>query len=321
MKKWVLIGIGVIGGLLVVFAAYRSVYAKPMAEMRETLRTWHKGKDQMQRSLGDATKVKTRLASIEATTLGPTGELAEHRLRSLLTDLCGQGGLQEYVIACREPKAVGNPAADENPAEFNREMRRQADFLAIETTVTGRGSLDACMHTVALLETQPWLHRVSGVSIQPRGKERTEFDLTAQLVTIVMPDLASDATGENAQVVPVDQSQWAAVTSRNPFIAAPPPPEPKVEVVQTPPPPSEPKPKPKPLGDWVVTGVMRTSGGGEAILSNRKTGESRVLSLGGEVMGMRVSSILVDEVVMTEGESGYRVALGRSLAEREPLIE
>ena len=27
------------------------------------------------------------------------------------------------------------------------------------------------------------------------------------------------------------------------------------------------------------------------------------------------------EIVMMEGESGYRVALGRSLAEREPLIE
>ncbi|MCA9272677.1 MAG: hypothetical protein KDA31_06500 [Phycisphaerales bacterium] len=320
MKKWVLIGIGAAAALLVVFAGYRSVYARPMAEMRETLKSWHKGKDQMQRSLGDATKVKTQLASIEATTLGPTGELAEHRLRSLLTDLCGQGGLQEFVIACREPKAVGNPAADENPVEFNREMRRQADFLAIETTVTGRGSLDACMHTVALLEAQPWLHRVSGVSIQPRGKERTEFDLSAQVVTIVMPDLATDATGETAQVVPVDQSQWAAVTSRNPFIAVPPPPEPVVEVAQQAPP-APPKPKPKPLDDWVVTGVMRTSGGGEAILSNRKTGESRVLLPGGEVMGMKVSSILVGEIVMMEGESGYRVALGRSLAEREPLIE
>lgn len=320
MKKLALIGIGSVVGLLIVFSLYRSVYAKPNAEMRETLESWHKGKDQMQRSLGDATSVKQQLAAIEATTLGPTGELAEHRMRTLLTDLCGQGGLKEFVIACREPKAVGNPAADENPAEFNREMRRQADFLAIETSVTGRGSLESCLHTVALLESQPWLHRVSGVSIQPRGKERTEFDLSAQVVTILMPDLATDETGASAQVVSADPTMWAAVTSRNPFVVAPPLPEPKVEVAQAAPP-AQPIPRPKPLGDWVVTGVMRTTGGGEAILSNRKTGESRVLMPGGEMMGMKVSSILVDEIVMLEGESGYRVALGRSLAEREPLIE
>ncbi|MFI4872818.1 MAG: hypothetical protein ACIARQ_13465 [Phycisphaerales bacterium JB061] len=320
MKKWVLIGVGSLLGMLIVLGVYRSVYAGPMSEMRETLKSWYKGKDQMLRSLGDATKVKTQLAAIESTTLGPTGELAEHRLRSLLTDLCGQGGLREYVIACREPKAIGNPAAGENPAEFNREMRRQADFLAIETSVTGQGTLEACMHTVALLEAQPWLHRVSGISIQPRGKDRAEFDLSAQVVTIVMPDLATETTGESAQVVPVDRGRWVAVTSRNPFIAAPPPPEPVVEVAQQAPP-ANPKPKPKPLGDWVVTGVMRTSDGGEAILSNRKTGESRVLTPGGEVMGMKVSSILVGEIVMMEGQSGYRVALGRSLAEREPVIE
>ncbi len=320
MKKLALIGIGSVAGLLIVFSLYRSVYAKPNSEMRETLRSWHEGKDQMQRSLGDATRVKQQLSEIEATTLGPTGELAEHRMRTLLTDLCGQGGLKEFVIACREPKAVGNPAADEIPAEFNREMRRQADFLAIETSVTGRGSLDSCLHTVALLESQPWLHRVSGVSIQPRGKERTEFDLSAQVVTILMPDLATDETGASAQVVSADPSMWAAVTSRNPFIVAPPLPEPRVEVAQAAPP-AQPKSQPKPLGDWVVTGVMRTTDGGEAILSNRKTGESRVLMPGGEMMGMKVSSILVDEIVMLEGESGYRVALGRSLAEREPLIE
>ena len=93
MKKWLFIVVGCGAALLVVFGAYRSMYAKPMAEMRETLKSWSKGKDQMQRSLGDATKVKQSLAAIEATTLGPTGELAEHRLRALLTDLCAKGGV------------------------------------------------------------------------------------------------------------------------------------------------------------------------------------------------------------------------------------
>ncbi len=319
MKKWVLLAVGVGITFLVILSAFRTVYIRPMSEMRKTLKSWHEGKDLMQRSLADAAQVHRSLVAIEETALGPTGELAEHRLRALLTDLCTSGGLREYVIACREPKAVGNPAANENPMEFSREMRRQADFLVIETSVTGSGSLDACMRTVALLESQPWLHRVSGVSLQPRGKERVQFDLSAQLVTVLMPDLASDHTGDSAVVVDVDPSAWASVIARNPFVVAPPLPEPASAVAEVAPEPT--RAKPKPLGDWMVTGLMRTSGGGEAILSNTKTGESRVLIPGAELLGMQVSTILVSEIVMMEGESGYRVALGRTLAEREPVIE
>lgn len=319
MKKRVLIGIGVIVLALVVLGAYRSMFGTPMAKMRETLSSWHKGKDQMQRSLGDADAVRASLAAIESTTLGPTGELAEHRLRALLTELCTQGGMKEFVIACREPKAIANPAAGEGPVEFGREMRRQPDFLAIETSVTGRGSLEACLHTVALLESQPWLHRVSGVSVQPRGQDRIEFDLTAQLVTIVMPDLAEESTGATAVVAPVQTSEWATIAARNPFVEAPPVAAPVVEVASAPPAPEA--PLPMPLSDWVVTGVMRTNAGGEAILSNRRTGESMVLVPGASMMGMQVSAIEVGEVVMMEGQAGYRVALGRSLAERQPVIE
>lgn len=319
MKKPVLIAVGVIVAALVIGWVYRSVYAAPMAEMRQTLASWHKGKDQMQRSLGDSAKVRASLAQIETTTLGPTGELAEHRLRALLTELCAQGGLQEFVIACREPKAVANPAAGENPVEFGREMRRTPDFLAIETSVTGRGSLEGCLHTVALLESQPWLHRVAGVSIQPRGQERMEFDLSAQLVTIVMPDLADESTGAEATVAPAASAQWASIAARNPFVPALPPAAPVVEVASAAPTPEA--ALPMPLSDWVVTGVMRTSGGGEAILSNRRTGESMVLTPGSSMMGMQVSAIEVGEVVMMEGQAGYRVALGRSLAERQPVIE
>lgn len=319
MKKPVLIAVGVIVTALVIGSVYRSVYAAPMAEMRQTLASWHKGKDQMQRSLGDSAKVRASLAQIETTTLGPTGELAEHRLRALLTELCAQGGLREFVIACREPKAVANPAAGENPVEFGREMRRMPDFLAIETSVTGRGSLEGCLHTVALLESQPWLHRVAGVSIQPRGLERQEFDLSAQLVTIVMPDLADESTGAEATVAPAASAQWASIATRNPFVPALPPAAPVIEVAIAAPAPEA--ALPMPLSDWVVTGVMRTSGGGEAILSNRRTGESLVLTPGSSMMGMQVSAIEVGEVVMMEGEAGYRVALGRSLAERQPVIE
>lgn len=321
MKRWLIIVLASCACVAAPWWLYLAWYRAPMQEMSRTLRGWHSGKDQMQRTLGQATRIREELSAIESTTLGPTGELAEHRLRALLTELCGTGGLAEFVIACREPKAVANPAAGENPVEFTREQRRKPDFLTIETSVTGRGSLEACMRTAALLEAQPWLHRVSGVSIQPRGKERREFDLTAQVVTIVMPDLSTPETGAHASVAPAQGSEWLAVAARNPFVPAADPPlvlvaaSPEIETSGVP------QQPPRPLSEWMVTGLMRTSGGGEAILSNTRTGESLVVAPGREILGLIVSAVSTGEIVVTEGEAGYRVALGRTLAEREAVLE
>ena len=302
----------------VLYVAYTSIHAGPMNEMRSRLASWSGGKSQMQSSLRDSTRVREELKAIADTTLGNTPELAEHRLRTLLTELCTSAELSEYVIACKEPKPIGNPAANEKPVEFSREMRRLADCIIQETTITGQGSYEACVQTIAMLEAQPWLARVSNVSIQPAGKERKLYSLVVGVTSIVMPDLAEDTTGESAYVHDIGADRLAQSMVRNPFVATAPNP---VVVARDDSPPPAPKLKPKPYGDWLVSGVMQTPTGGETILSNSKTGASRSLGLGGQILGLTIDAIEGHYVMLSEGESGYRVALGQSLAEREPVIE
>lgn len=319
-KRTPILAASLLVGLLVVFLMYRSVHAKPMAEMRQRLSSWQAGKAQMESSLSDATRVHRQLGEIASQTLGHDPQIAEHRLRTLLTELCSDAGLSEYVISCKEPKGVGNPAAGENPREFSRAMRSTADFISQETVITASGSYDSCMRAVALFEAQPWLVRIDGVTLQPSSKDRKRFDLTATVMTIVLPDLATEDTGANASVHEPRAESLLALSERNPFIAVP---EPEPVVAQAPPEtdPAPPRPKPKPFGEWVVTGVMQTTDGGEVILSNSKTGASRSMKPGAEILGLRVSTVGVGFVMVMEGESGYRVALGQSLAEREAVIE
>jgi len=316
-KRTVIIAVSAFAGLLAVYMLYTSVHAKPMTKMRTQLSTWTGGKSQMVSSLKDAKSVRSQLQAIADSTLGDTAELAEHRLRTLLTELCTSAGLGEFVISCKEPKPLGNPAAHEKPKEFSREQRRLADCIVQETTITGQGSYESCIRVIALLEAQPWLARVSNISIQPNGKERASFSVIAGVTSLVLSDLALETAGENAHVHDPDPAQLSRAIARNPFVVAP---VQETVVVDTGPI-EQPRPKPKPYDDWVVSGVMQSSSGGEAILSNSRTGTSRTLRPGGQILGLTISAIEGGILLLTEGESGYRVALGQSLAEREAVIE
>lgn len=318
-KRVLLILLGSVIGLIVLFLIYRSVHAKPVAELRETLTSWQGGRDHMKSSLRDAESVRRQLLEVANTTLGADPEIAEHRLRTLLTDLCQKAGLAEFVITCREPKAIGNPAASEKPREFSREMRAQPDFIMQETTITGTGTYESCLRAIAYFEAQPWLARVEDVNIQPGDGDRKSFDLTARLVSLVMPDLADESTGTDAVVHEPNAGRIAQLSSRNPFIAKP-------KVAERPAPPPEPRPEPRkppepPYRDWVVSGVMQTPAGGEVIVSNQKTGASQSLGLGAEFLGLKIEGIRTGTLLVQKDGEGFKVALGQSLAERTRLIE
>lgn len=319
-RRSLTVAISAFVGMAALVLVYRSVHVKPMSEMRETLSSWSSGKSQMESSLLDEARVQRRLDELVGHSLGQDTQLAEHRLRTLLTDLCARATLDEFVISCKEPKSVGNPAAAENVREFSREMRSTPDFISQETVITASGNYESCMRALALLEAQPWLARVDGLTIVPSGKERLLYDLTVTVTTVVLPDLATESTGQDAYVHEPYDEALAGLASRNPFVVIPDPPPVVAEVEHE----SEhvpPRPKPKPYGEWIITGVMQTEDGGEVILSNAKTGASRSMTPGAEILGLRLSVVGVGYITMMEGESGYRVALGQSLAEREALIE
>ena len=120
-KRYVLAAVGVVLALFIAYSMFSSMHSKPMAEMRSQLDSWTAGKEQMLTSLKDEKRVRSQLAELAESTLGHTTDLAEHRLRTLLTELCTTAGLVEFVISCKEPKPLGNPASREKPKEFSRE--------------------------------------------------------------------------------------------------------------------------------------------------------------------------------------------------------
>ena len=136
---------------------------------------------------------------------------------------------------------------------------------------------------------------------------------------LVLPDLATDETGTDAHVYVPAERLLATTSLRNPFVVMQVQAPPVVEVATEPAPP--PKPKAKPYHEWLVSGIMRSSSGGEVILSNSRTGASRTLLQGGQIMGLTFTAVEGGFAMLTEGESGYRVALGQSLADREAVIE
>ncbi|GAB5495291.1 MAG: hypothetical protein Phyf2KO_03710 [Phycisphaerales bacterium] len=319
-KRHYVIAGGTLAGLLVLIMLYRSVHARPMSEMQGTLSSWLGGKAQMESSLSDSTRIKRSLEALVNNSLGNDPQVAEHRLRTLLTELCARAALNEYVISCKEPKGVGNPAASENVREFSRAMRSTPDFVSQETVISASGSYESCMRAVALIEVQPWIARMDSFTLQPSGRERQVYDLTASIATIVMPDLADEETGLDAFVHEPSAGALTELVQRNPFVVTPSHTS-SIADSEPEPVPHPPRPKPKPYGEWVVTGVMQTEGGGEVILSNAVTGASRSMVPGAEILGLRVAEVGAGFVTVMEGASGYRVALGQSLAEREAVIE
>ncbi|HED52628.1 MAG TPA: hypothetical protein ENJ00_00295 [Phycisphaerales bacterium] len=310
--------IGAVALVLVIGLVARSFYFAPVAKLRDKLDSWNAGKAQMEASLADADTVRDRLRAFAETGLGKSTEVAEHRLRTLLGQLCDQSGLAEYVIATREPVAVADPAAKARPVEFNKAMRQEADFVEIEASISGVGPYASAVQALALLERQPWLHRVKDFSIQASSADRKQYEFRASVSTILLPDLATVDTGEQATVEPVPGETLDRLIAWNPFVVVrEPTPEVKPQVASLPPEPPSP-----PYGDWHISGVMHSSQGDvEVIVNNTRTGQSRTLSRGATLLGLTLTGVKGDRVSFTEGESGYEVALGESLADRVRLIE
>ena len=309
---------GAVAAAIVLGVLARSLYFTPVRRLRDTLDSWNAGKAQMQASLESADAVRDRLIAIAETGLGRSAEVAEHRFRTLLGELCDQSGLGDYVIATREPVAVGDPASKSRPVEFSKAMRQKSDFVEIEASVSGEGSYSSVIQTLALLESQPWIHRVKEFSIQTGSADRAAYEFRSTVSTVLLPDLMTDETGSQASVVPAAGEGLDRLMAWNPFVVERDPVVAVAPVPQAvPSPPSEP-----PYVDWRISGVMHSSRGElQAIVSNTRTGESRTLSVGSTLLGLTLSGVERDRVRFTEDETGYEVALGGSLADRVRLIE
>ncbi len=290
--------IGGVAGLAVLGGggawAFRSVFWKDYSAVVSETADLERRAEAFESGMKGSRAIKVGLRDAGETMLGSQQAVVEHRLRGMLSEIGERNGLQEVVVTHGRPRAVSSPA-DERGSGISRGFRRllgdRSDFAVVRGRVQGLGSLEDAVRTLADLRAQPWVHRVEGFTITPKGREGEIFELKADYATIFAPELVEGDRDAPALASPAraDVEALAAVVSRAPFrfaeapVEAPPPPPPPVVVKSDPP-----APPPPPYDRWRVTGVLESlegEGGVEVMLYRTDTGETLNLRVGQSVLG------------------------------------
>ena len=282
---------------------------------------------------------RLELRDIAATMLGSEQIIVEHRIRGLLSEIAEREGLREVVVSHGRPRAVDNPAQARGSG-VNRGLRRllgkQQDFAVIHARVQGLGSLEQVLDTLAAIRSQPWIHRVEGFTISPKGRERLVYELKADLATIFAPDLVSPEA-ESPELRGFDAESLsfvAALVGRDPFhlaepvVAVPPPSPPPLPAVK---PESTPAP---PYDKWRLTGVLEMLAPGDpgdpgetgepeassfqVMLARVDTGELRTMLPGDTLLGATLESASGESAQFTLDGRRVVVRTGQTLAEARP---
>lgn len=265
------------------------------------------------------------LLGFAPTMLGGETAVVEHRLRTMLSELAEREGLREVVVSHGKPSRAENPARARGSG-VNRTLRRalsgQTDFSIIRARVQGVGSFEQTLRTLAAVRGQPWIHRVEGFTISPRGKDRAEFVLKVDLSTMFAPDLVKpDSRPPSLESPdPAASKRVAALVERDPFHLAPPPtpapPAPAVVLSNTP------APAPSLLGKWRVTGITETIREGgravEVLLARTDTGELKTMHPGDALLGATLENASGESAYFTLGDRRVVVRTGQTLAEATP---
>ena len=324
------VGVAVVGG--VGWFAAEKMFLREYREIRDETRAYEKQTKSFSAGAKGARAIKVGLRDAGRTMLGGEQNVVEHRLRGMVSELAERNGLREIVVSHSRPRVAANPA-DERGSGISRSLRRrlgdQTDFAVIRGRVQGLGSLDQVVRTLADLRAQPWLHRVEGFTIEPKGKERAVFEVKADFATLFAPDLI-ESDGEPPVLVAAsedDVRELGAIAARAPFRFADPVPTPEpVEIVKKPEKATPPPPPAPPYDKWRVTGVMELlerapggeSGGVEVFLARVDTGETQVLRVGQSVLGATLRKASGERAWFEKDGALLVVRAGETLAQARP---
>ncbi len=336
MKRVKLI-VGIVAALVVAgggwYAADR-VYLSPAAEKRAELATLRGDVDALSEALIRGERVRERWGAITSRMLASSNQEVEHLVRTLVSRAAEEAGLRDVVLSHGEPRVETNPATDRR-SRLSKRLRDAIDdgpgFRVLRGTVRGSGSIEEVVRALALLEAQPWMHRIESVRVEPSGRDRKVLGLTVAFATMFAPGARVESPAADGPLVEPGGERLASLmkmVGSNPFVAPPPPPpapEPEpVRVVDKPTAP--PAPPPPPYDRWRVAGVVETSGGAgegagarvEVLMVRSDTGESRVLTPGEGVVGFTLESVEGESAVFAGLGQRWMVGVGQTLAARAP---
>lgn len=304
-------------------------YSGERGKLDTEIARYASGLDAREVELLDAGKVKKEFEQLCSISLGATEEESNAAVRRALNEMAAYVGLRKAAVSTASARPVTNPAAKAKLREYNsRTERERPDFYSISATLTGEGSLDQAVRTVALLDSQDWVCRIDGFGMRAFGKEREGIDLSVTVTAMFLPGRKAVLGAETAGRIwsPIEEARldpWRAIVSKNVFKEPPPPPpppaapQPQPTAVAQEPPPAPPVPQPS-LADWRVSAVVQGRGGPELWIINQKTSETKMLGVGSQVLDAVFITGSGESARIRIGQETFEVRLGSTLADRKP---
>ncbi|MEX2217317.1 MAG: hypothetical protein WD749_01040 [Phycisphaerales bacterium] len=305
--------------LTVATVAYLKLYHWPRSALVESIQKQRVNNAGYEAHLARAGRLNESLRKLAADTIGTESETATSRFRTGLGEIGKSCGLAVTSVNSHDPERMVSPAAAKVKDSLAGELKKQTDFRIIRGQLSGTGTLDQALRTMATVQAQPWVHRVEGFTLKPQDKERQRFLLTLDVTTMLIPEFAPRNAPE-PRIVPLDPlavTRWAGIVRKNPFR------EPAMEVARadTPPPaPAGPAaPPPPPWGEWKLTGVAESPRRPvEALMVNTRTSESVVLNVGSAITGATFTGGSRGRGIFEIGGERFEVLIGQTLEQRSP---
>jgi hypothetical protein len=316
----------ILGGVLVAlgagYTAWDRMYARPIALARAELAS-------VLDRVADVRRDTTRLLDsarppqdLATGTLGGDAETVSARLRSALNRIATEAGLAQFTVTSRVGRPIVAPPERANAREFDvgRGQPEPIDFVPVSASLQGAGSLDAALRAAALVESQPWLKRLTRLAVEPRevGPGRAQASVSIDLETIYLPGVEPAAAPEPALAADPRRLALLAELDAKPTMTRPVPakpvasrPKPDAEPTPTPPPPP---PAPPAWRGWEVSGVMQGSAGPELWLKKQgRSSERRTLRQGERALGVEFVGVENGRAIVRRGDDLVSLGLGEAL--------
>ena len=319
------VGIAVIGGAN--FWAFRNWYAAPLEEKRAELEQVQQSTRSLRNRTTDMIQAKRDFDALADRTLGRTAQTAEAALRSNLNDMLREAGLPNVQVDTRVDRNMTiNPASDARLDAYRRPDERgrlrhtpEPAFVEMTATLRGQAPTAKVVEAMSLLESQPWLQRVTSTRLEPRDEGR-RIDFTFEIETVYIPEGSPESGPEFGATQPQLASLASAVLARSPFRAPDPPPaqpEAKPDPKPDPKPVVEQKPPPPPYAQWFVAFLREGSGGQQITIRRRGSGDARVLRVGERFHAMEFKGFTDLDAIFELDGTRYRIGVGQNLGNRD----
>jgi len=315
---------------LLAWQAYRFFYANKRDLLLSQISGSLANTERLDKALISQFEVADRAAALGAFTLGYKLDEVSARFRDGLSRVAETSGLVSVLVDHSEPQEAKNPVRSVSAAPRSLKSALQTsgpDFLILRGSVRGSGTIDQSLRAMALLQAQPWIHRVEGFSLRPlalrEGPQRCEIRIDVATIYVPQANAAPPAQPLIALLDERANSVINAVTARGTLrksMLDPPPAEVAGVVAPAAVPSPSPPPAPSAASPWRLTGLASGRLGHRAFFTNISTGETRTLGPGGTLQEITLISVGGEAALIKIGTESYELLNGQMLDSRRATV-